>query len=217
MSAIKKKTARSDFQTSVQERLRQAGVTSSKCRGPRVRDGSTKTIQFPKHTELMQKLYGGTAPKVYAPWQGKSKTDLAWAAGLADGEAYIGAYWARPSQGQARNPSAILKVSINQNHLPTLVRFQEILQVHGQIRPASKTVQFNRPMFYLTYSNRHALEVMRRLQPYLVRKRPNVHMCEALFKKGRLGIKPGPDGHSIEVWEMRAAIIKALARLKSPN
>jgi hypothetical protein len=215
MNAMKaRRKARKDRKTQVQERLQQAGALHSKCSKLKDRDGSTKAVDSPKHSAFMRGMYGDAIPKDYRQWKGKNDLPLAWAAGIIDGEGYVGAYWARFSPSLTRNPSAILKVSISQNHLPTLVRLQEVLQVHGRIRPAPKTVKYRRPVFYLTYENRHALEVMRRVMPYLVRKRPNVHLCEALYAKGCIGVKPGPDGHPLSVWTLRVAIIKALSDLK---
>lgn len=194
--------------------LQQAGALLTKTHRATTRDGSTKAIHFPRHTSLMRSLYGDSVPKQYVAWCGKSTNELAWAAGLLDGEGYVGAYWNRYGGTASRNPNATIKVAIGQNHLDTLKRFQEILQVHGQIRPASQKVRYRKPVYYLTYENRHALEVMRRLLPYLVRKRPNVYMCQHLWTKGCFESRPGPVGHPPEVWDLRARIINALAALK---
>lgn len=187
--------------------------TPRQCKPSTTPSGSTRAIKFSPHLSFMLNTYGQEIPDDYHPWTGDSN-ELAWAAGLADGEAYVGAHWQRYRRELHRNPSPILKFVIVQNHLPTLERFQRILQVHGRICAVPLAACHSRQAFSLTYENRHALEVMKRLRHLVFRKQREIDACFELYEKGKLGQKAGPHGHPLEVWEIRTALVAKIAALK---
>lgn len=94
--------------------------------------------------------------------------DLAWAAGFVDGEGCL--QIARQRYRGRPNPSFRPLLAVTQNHRPTLQRLQQVLGGGGHICPMQQRPQNRRPIWLLQYFGRHAINALRLLRPYLVRK-----------------------------------------------
>ncbi len=98
----------------------------------------------------------------------RSQLQLAWAAGFLDGEGCVRIARRRTK----RNPTYSLEVTVSQNCIRTLDHLKQVLGVPcggSLIHKGTGRVRSN--VYYLTYRSRNALEVLRLLQPFLVRKR----------------------------------------------
>ena len=138
--------------------------------------------------------------------------DLAWAAGFLDGEGCITATWQkRPDRP---HPNTRIVVQLAQNDLATLQAFQEILGMHGKIYPQKRRAYHSRQCWMLAYWGRHAMEVLRALEPYLRRKRPEALLCLQFEHVGKLSVRSGPKGHSPEIWNARWQFVNDLKALK---
>ena len=201
---------------SIQNHLDRAGALHST---PRVGKasltpaGAMRAIKSGPHSEFMLATYGVNVPKEYIAWTG-SEVDLAWCGGFVDGEAWVGAHWQRYSRDTGRNPCPVLKLSIYQNHFETLQHFQQILQVHSRLCAVPQAASQNRQGYSLTYEGKHALEAMKRLRPYVIRKGREIDVCVQLWYEGKMGKPPGYGGHPMSVWQSRTKLMAKIAALK---
>jgi hypothetical protein len=142
-------------------------------------------------------------------------TDLAWAAGFVDGEGCITVVnqTYRPKNGKQRPPTTRFKFVINQNCRSTLDRLQKILNETGYLNEVPFTEGLNRRSYTLHYDGKHALRAIKKLEPYLYRKRQYVHVAEKLFEEGKLGQRPGRSGWDKETLKAREKWMTRIRRL----
>lgn len=96
-----------------------------------------------------------------------SPTDLAWAAGLLDGEGYIGVTWRKTVN--SHTPWWYIQVVLTNTHQGALERFVAVL---GRGRYyAKKPVEGRQPVFYVAATGVVATTILHALLPYLVIKR----------------------------------------------
>lgn len=94
---------------------------------------------------------------------------LAYAAGIVDGEGCI--HIARQSHSTSRRGYIYrLRLSISQNHLGTLFDFQSLVGLQGRVYQVNRTRSQNRDSYQLNYDGESALDVIKRLTPFLNRK-----------------------------------------------
>lgn len=141
-----------------------------------------------------------------------SLLDLAYAAGVVDGEGCI--CIAKTHYPQRRHPTYRLMLSLSQNHLGLLERVAQVLEVPRRIYPIKRTVRMNRDAYQLHISDQHAYAALRALRPYLVRKGPEADVGIDVYDRGRMNVHPGGTGHPPEVWDVREWGYRKLQRMK---
>jgi hypothetical protein len=137
---------------------------------------------------------------------------LAWAAGFFDGEGCICAFSTKRSDNQREDFR--LHVMVVQNHPETLERFRRAVGVACSVHQVKKRPGTNGPIFMICYAGRKAIEVLRRLEPYIYRKAKELRVAECLWTKGRLGLRSGPKGWPPRVWQLRRRLVAELSALK---
>lgn len=138
--------------------------------------------------------------------------DLAWSAGFVDGEGCLSI--ARQKQSSNNNICYRLKFSVVQNNLEVLEEVQTILDESSAIYKLKRTDSANRQSYTLTYDGRHALNAIKKLRPYLRRKRYEADAVFKMYEETKIGQRPGPKGWPPEIYEAREKWTKKLSRLK---
>jgi hypothetical protein len=119
------------------------------------------------------------------------QTDLAWAAGIIDGEGCIGIVKdARKAlnekNGWKLSPLCKLRISVGMSHLETIERLYELFgdgRVNGQKcykKPGHKQV------YYWVVNADQAWKIIKRVSPYLVTKKEQARVAEAFYGRERL-------------------------------
>ncbi len=93
------------------------------------------------------------------------ETDLAWAAGIVDGEGYIGTYLAHTRTGSCY----VLKLTVVNTDIRMLERFKLIFGV-GSISSKKVYASNHKPRWDYYVSSKKAQQVLELIQPYLVAK-----------------------------------------------
>ena len=138
---------------------------------------------------------------------------VAYAAGLFDGEGCI--HIARQKKATARRGHIFrLVVSVVQNHLDTLIDFQNHVGVAGRIYQTRRRGTANRDTFALNYDGAAAETLLGVLVPFLRRKQREAE--EALQFQGTFKAKQhyGPNGCPENIWLEREAHYRKLRNLK---
>jgi hypothetical protein len=115
---------------------------------------------------------------------------LEWAAGFADGEGCISLAKQRYLNNPARGISYRLAFCIVQNDLQVLEHFQGGMGIPSRIYPVKRLMQHNRQIYTLNYTGKKALELIRTLQPYLVRKQLEAQAALDYWIEGQCGQRP---------------------------
>jgi hypothetical protein len=140
-----------------------------------------------------------------------SETDLAWAAGIFDGEACIAINRYSPNKNQ-RNKAMVYRphVCINMTHKPTLERLVGILG--GTIHKHSRSQLTRKQAWRWTVADRKADAVLRSVLPYLFTKRGEAEMVLQFYSLGHAtrwtGIAP-------ELLAAREALFMAVREAKT--
>lgn len=102
------------------------------------------------------------------------RTELAWLAGLFDGEGSVNLrFWA--NHPKCRSGSWHLTASITNTHAPTILTVRDILgfgHVTREVRPAPR-----RPVYDWKVAARSAERFLRLIQPFVVTKREQVRLA----------------------------------------
>ena len=132
----------------------------------------------------------------------KSKTiDLAWAAGLFDGEGSIGVY--------ARKSGWYVVAQLQMSHRPTCHRFAEVVGSGGLFR--NKKRAGYKQAYRILVSARKAEKLLGLLLPFLVAKKREALL--ALRVRQRQGVPGRHHSHQEKEWFRRQALkMKALKR-----
>ena len=137
---------------------------------------------------------------------------LAWAAGFIDGEGCIAV--SRVRLHGRKNETYRMTLNVTQNHLPALLRLQQVLGQPSHLYQVRRTVQHNKQVHSLNYDGIHALRAIARVAPYLVRKRMEARVALSYRRRGAMGVHPGPTGYPAHVWRWREHVRRKLQRLK---
>ena len=137
---------------------------------------------------------------------------LAWAAGFIDGDGCITAVVQRYKD--RKSTSIRIRVIVVQNDYYTLSVLQNILDERCVLQALKRGPEQNRQPYQLVYDGKHALAVIKKIQPYLVRKAAEADACRQLHKEGELDRYPGPKGISPDVVKRRDYWVKRLQRMK---
>lgn len=138
---------------------------------------------------------------------------VAHAAGLFDGEGCI--HIARQKKSTARRGHIFrLVVSVAQNHLGTLLDFQNHVGVAGRIYQTPRSGTTNRDTYALNYDGAAAESLLDVLAPFLRRKQDEA--LEALRFQQTFKAKRhyGPNGCPEDIWLQREAHYRKLRSLK---
>lgn len=136
----------------------------------------------------------------------------AWAAGLIDGDGCISAVV--QTHIDRKTPSIRIRVIVSQNDHRTLDVLKGYLGERGALNGLRRQPYQNRPMYQLQYDGRHALAVINKVLPYLVRKRMEAEACLVLNVEGKLSTMPGPKGFPPDVLARRDYWVKRIRRMK---
>lgn len=139
-------------------------------------------------------------------------TDLAWAAGFIDGDGCLCAVEQRHDDRET--PGLRIRLCIVQNDHFTLKHLQRVLDVPGHLNPVKRQACQNRQPYQLQYDQRHAIAVLDKIRPYLVRKGREADICMQLFVDGMLDRMPGPKGFPPHVLQIRKQGAARLRRMK---
>lgn len=140
-------------------------------------------------------------------------TGLSYAAGLLDGEGCI--HIARQSHRGSRYGHIYrLVVSVAQNHLRSLLDFQDFVGIAGRLYTVKRQGTTNRDSYTLTYDGTTAEAVLRVLLPYLGRKADEAAVALAFQTDGEVTRHFGPKGCPDEIWRKRRYYYKKLRNLK---
>lgn len=137
---------------------------------------------------------------------------LAWAAGFVDGDGCLCAVVNRHRDRET--PSIRIRVVIVQNDHHTLLVLQNILDEKSSLNPLKRQPCHNRQVYQLQYDGIHAIAVIRKILPYLVRKSAEADACLKLQIEGEVGRCPGPRGFTAAVHERRAYWVNRIRRMK---
>lgn len=137
---------------------------------------------------------------------------LAWGAGLIDGDGCVSAVVQR--HRNRKTPSIRIRCVAVQNDYHTLHVLRQVLGEQSSLNPIKRQASHNRQAYQLQFDGKHALAVLRKLLPYLVRKREEAIACIRLAVEGQVGVHPGPLGFSPEVHRRRAYWVNRLRRMK---
>lgn len=152
------------------------------------------------------------SPSLAAPRLPPS-VSLAYAAGMFDGDGCI--HIAKQKKSTAKRGHIFRLVStLAQNHLATLIDFQELVGVGGRIYQQTRTGSQNKDTYSLVYDGEGAAEVIRRLLPYLLRKLDEANVA-LLFQDGcEIHRHFGRKGCPESIWKQREAHYRKLRNLK---
>lgn len=139
-------------------------------------------------------------------------TDLAWAAGFIDGEGWIGI--ARQTRKGSDTITHRVKVAITQNNLEVLEHFKKIIGESGAITKGMRTEKMNRQTYALVFDSQHALNVIRKVRPFLKRKDYEADAIFSMWEEGFMGKRPGSKGWPPEVYKTREKWAQKISRLK---
>lgn len=136
-----------------------------------------------------------------------------YAAGLFDGEGCI--HIAKQVHPGSRQGHVYrLVVSVAQNHLRSLLDFQDFVGIAGRLYPVKRQGSANRDAYTLTYDGSTAEEVLRVLLPYLGRKADEAAVALAFQTHGEIRRHFGPKGCPDDIWKRRKYYYKKLRSLK---
>lgn len=138
---------------------------------------------------------------------------IAYAAGLFDGEGCVHIA-CQKKRAAVRGCVYRLNVTMAQNHLGTLVDFQNLVGVKGRIYHRVRTGTSNRDHYCLTYDGSAAEALLTTLLPYLHRKRDEALIALEFQQRTELQRHFGPKGCPAHIWEHRKSLYKKLRNLK---
>lgn len=138
--------------------------------------------------------------------------ELSWAAGFLDGEGCITLAQTRRDCGYRLHYRA--RVYIPQNCEQTLDRFRDIVGERCTKVRLPDRASYSRPVYQLGYDGVHALRLLQKLRPYLVRKAAEADVIFEFYRHGEVSRHFGPKGVPADVWRFRQRCHEALRCLK---
>ena len=143
-----------------------------------------------------------------------TEVELAWAAGILDGEGCISIILTPPGKYSV-TPRHVLHVKVTMGHLPTVERFAVILGNGTVQKHAARSTRTNASYSYIVQA-RKADAVLQLLRPYLVTKAEEADVAFefAALPLGPRGGKKGGKAVPQEILELRNHCYWKLRRLK---
>lgn len=137
----------------------------------------------------------------------------AYCAGLIDGDGCISIV--RQLKRDARRGYIFrLSLDITQNHLGTLLDFQNLLQLPGRVYQVNRDPSQNRDSYLLNYSGVQALAVIQAVLPYLMRKQHEAQVAIEFMTQCHIHRHFGPRGCPEHVWRHRERLYRKMKNLK---
>ena len=141
------------------------------------------------------------------------EASLAYAAGMLDGDGCI--HIARQNKPSAKRGYIFrLVTSVSQNHLGTLIDFQELVGLGGRIYQQTRQGSQNKDTYSLVYDGDGAADVIRKLRPFLHRKLEEANVALQFQDDCEIHRHFGPKGCPESVWKQREAHYRKLRNLK---
>jgi hypothetical protein len=142
-----------------------------------------------------------------------SMIELAWAAGFTDGEGCLSI--ARQTYTDPRRRATYrMRVDIMQNNLEVLTDFERAVGLKGRIYAVKRHHSQNRDCYRIAYDGEAAFELIRRLHPFLRRKRHEADVSLQFERTCQLSRHFGPKGCPEAIWVLRARFYRKLQALK---
>lgn len=137
---------------------------------------------------------------------------FAWAAGFVDGDGCICPVIQRHDDRATDSVRIRLVVTQNDRHVLEVLR--TVLGERCALNATKRLPCQNRQAYQLQYDSGHAIEAIRKILPYLIRKRREADLCLQLFVDGQLNRNPGPKGFPPEVHRVRKSLVRRIRRMK---
>jgi hypothetical protein len=142
-----------------------------------------------------------------------SPMSLAYMGGFFDGEGCI--HLAKQTfRDPNRRATFRMRVDLSQNNLEMLQAFQLEVGVPGNLHALKRTLSQNRQCYKILYDGDSAFEVLRRLLPYLRRKKPEAIVALEYQQSCAIHIHPGRRGIDPDDWALRARFYRKLRAMK---
>jgi hypothetical protein len=138
---------------------------------------------------------------------------LCYAAGIFDGEGCICISKKRAAKSSG-GYNYRLRVTVSQNHLDTLIDFQNFVGIPGYLYPIRRSLNQNRDAFQLIFDGDKAAKLLEMLQPYLLRKAPEAAVALQYQRTCDVNVRAGRAGFSAAVWALRESFCAKLRRMK---
>ena len=107
-----------------------------------------------------------------------------------------------------------LKLSIVQNDREVLEELQSIIDESSFISKLKRDYKSNRQAYALVYDSVHALRAIKKLKPFMRRKKYEAEVAIQMWTIGKMGQRPGPKGWPPEIYAIREKWAQKLSRLK---
>lgn len=140
-------------------------------------------------------------------------TDLAWAAGFFDGEGCVTIVRQR-YRDPTRQPTYRLKIYVSQTNKRSLEEFEWIVGLRGRIVEQKANRKSRRSCYHLIYESLASAVVLRRLQPYLRRKREQCEIALDFQMQCDIHTHFGPKGCPQHIWDLRRAYFDRMQTIK---
>ena len=107
-----------------------------------------------------------------------------------------------------------MKVAITQNNLEVLEHLKDVIGESGAINKGQRTQKMNRQTYALVFDSNHALNVIKKIRPFLKRKSHEADAVIAMWDEGLMGKRPGAKGWPPEIYNIREKWAQKISRLK---
>ena len=109
------------------------------------------------------------------------KEKMIWAAGLFDGEGYIGVEKRNIGRDAEKSIKYQLTLSMQMVHKPTIIRFAEIVG-EGNIRKAVRKGENHRNLWFWTASHKKGYNVLLKLMDYVYTKKDQFECAKSFYE-----------------------------------
>jgi len=164
----------------------------------------------------LQALLPNPKIRVLSQWDFRAAvlaSDLAWAAGFFDGEGCVSIVRQR-YKDPTRQETYRLKIYVSQTNKRSLEEFEWIVGLRGRIVEQKATGKGRRSCYSLIYESLATAVVLRRLQPYLRRKRRQCEIALDFQMRCEIHTHFGPHGCPPHLWHLRRAFFDRMQTIK---
>lgn len=164
----------------------------------------------------LQTLLPNPQVRLLSQWDFRAEvlsSDLAWAAGFFDGEGCISIVRQR-YQDPTRQPTYRLKIYVSQTNKRSLEEFEWVVGLRGRIVEQKARGKSRRSCYHLIYESLACAVVLRRLQPYLRRKREQCEIALDFQMRCEIHTHFGPKGCPEHIWDLRRAYFDRMQTIK---
>lgn len=167
---------------------------------------SVSTISSAERNRQAPSAGATPAQRVLSPYTKRAfqtDADMAWAAGLFDGEGCV--HIAKQTYGKktGRQPTYRLRVSVHQTRLAVLHEFEWAVGLCGTYPRQTVTNKQRRVCHALVYDGVTAFKLLERMSEFLRRKAPQARLAKEFRRECAVHVHPGPNGHDKSIWDLR--------------